>query len=91
MSNLRRLWNRGSRRSGRRCSVSTASGVHDNFFELGGDSILSIQVVARARQAGFDLTPKQFFQHQTIAELAAVVPPLLPHVPTRGQSPGMPR
>jgi amino acid adenylation domain-containing protein/non-ribosomal peptide synthase protein (TIGR01720 family) len=48
-------------------------GVHDNFFELGGDSILSIQVVARARQAGLDLTPKQFFQHQTIAALAAVV------------------
>jgi amino acid adenylation domain-containing protein/non-ribosomal peptide synthase protein (TIGR01720 family) len=48
-------------------------GVRDNFFELGGDSILSIQVVARARQAGLELTPKQFFQHQTIAELAAVV------------------
>jgi aryl carrier-like protein len=48
-------------------------GVHDNFFELGGDSILSIQVVARARQAGLELTPKQFFQHQTIAELTAVV------------------
>ena len=45
-------------------------GVRDNFFELGGDSILSIQVVARARQAGLELTPKQFFQHQTIAELA---------------------
>src|SRR5262249_14580157 len=26
-------------------------GVHDNFFELGGDSILSLQIVARARQA----------------------------------------
>ena len=48
-------------------------GVRDNFFELGGDSILSIQVVARARQAGLELTPKQFFQHQTISELAAVV------------------
>ncbi|HLF28784.1 MAG TPA: amino acid adenylation domain-containing protein, partial [Anaerolineae bacterium] len=48
-------------------------GVHDNFFELGGDSILSIQVIARANQAGLHLTPKQLFQHQTIAELAAVV------------------
>ncbi|HSF42975.1 MAG TPA: amino acid adenylation domain-containing protein, partial [Thermoanaerobaculia bacterium] len=27
-------------------------GVTDNFFELGGDSILSVQIVARARQAG---------------------------------------
>ncbi|HYP26889.1 MAG TPA: amino acid adenylation domain-containing protein, partial [Blastocatellia bacterium] len=46
-------------------------GVHDNFFELGGDSILSIQVVARANQAGLRLTPRHMFQHQTIAELAA--------------------
>ena len=27
-------------------------GIHDNFFELGGDSILSIQVVARAPAGG---------------------------------------
>ncbi|MEH2067465.1 MAG: amino acid adenylation domain-containing protein [Nostoc sp.] len=47
-------------------------GIHDNFFELGGDSILSIQVVARANQAGIVLTPKQIFQYQTIAELAEV-------------------
>ncbi len=47
-------------------------GVHDNFFELGGDSILSIQVVARANQAGLQLTPRQIFEHPTIAELAAV-------------------
>ncbi len=46
-------------------------GIHDNFFELGGDSILSIQVVARANQAGLRITAKQFFQHQTVAELAA--------------------
>jgi non-ribosomal peptide synthase protein (TIGR01720 family) len=47
-------------------------GIHDNFFALGGDSILSIQIVARASQAGVHLTPKQLFQHQTIAELAAI-------------------
>ncbi|HEV7472548.1 MAG TPA: amino acid adenylation domain-containing protein, partial [Pyrinomonadaceae bacterium] len=46
--------------------------IHDNFFELGGDSILSIQVVARASRAGLRVTPKQFFQNQTIAELARV-------------------
>ena len=45
-------------------------GINDNFFELGGDSILSIQIIARAAQAGIRLTPKQLFQHQTIAELA---------------------
>ncbi|MEL6326072.1 MAG: condensation domain-containing protein [Cyanobacteria bacterium J06626_23] len=47
-------------------------GVHDNFFELGGDSILSIQIVTRANQAGLSITPKQLFEHQTIAELAAI-------------------
>ena len=48
-------------------------GVRDNFFEIGGDSILSIQIVARAQQAGFRITPRQLFQHPTIAELAEVV------------------
>lgn len=47
--------------------------VDDNFFEIGGDSILSIQVVAKARQAGLKLAPTQLFQHQTIAELAAAI------------------
>jgi len=47
--------------------------IHDNFFSLGGDSILSIQIVARARQAGLHFTPRDLFEHQTIAELAMVV------------------
>jgi amino acid adenylation domain-containing protein/non-ribosomal peptide synthase protein (TIGR01720 family) len=47
-------------------------GVNDNLFELGGDSILSIQIIARANQAGFQLTPKDIFQHPTVAELAAI-------------------
>jgi len=47
-------------------------GVHDNFFELGGDSILTIQVISRARDAGLVLTPRQFFQHQTVSDLARV-------------------
>jgi amino acid adenylation domain-containing protein/non-ribosomal peptide synthase protein (TIGR01720 family) len=46
--------------------------IHDNFFDLGGDSILSIQIIARANQAGLGLTPRQLFQHQTVAELATV-------------------
>ncbi|HEY2739790.1 MAG TPA: condensation domain-containing protein, partial [Thermoanaerobaculia bacterium] len=45
-------------------------GMTDNFFELGGDSILSIQIVARARQAGLHLTVRQMFEHQTVAGLA---------------------
>jgi non-ribosomal peptide synthase protein (TIGR01720 family) len=46
--------------------------VNDNFFELGGDSILIIQIVARANRAGIRLSPRQMFQHQTIAGLAEV-------------------
>ncbi|NJO81277.1 MAG: amino acid adenylation domain-containing protein [Blastochloris sp.] len=45
-------------------------GIHDNFFALGGDSIISIQVIARANQAGMQLTPRLIFQYPTIAELA---------------------
>ncbi|WP_158885984.1 non-ribosomal peptide synthetase [Amycolatopsis anabasis] len=48
-------------------------GVEDNFFELGGDSILSIQVVSRARRAGWKLVAKDLFVHQTIAGLATAV------------------
>src|SRR6185503_12875939 len=47
-------------------------GIHDNFFEIGGDSILTIHVVTRASQAGLRLSPKQIFQHPTIAALAKV-------------------
>ncbi|MGH3754099.1 MAG: non-ribosomal peptide synthase/polyketide synthase, partial [Pseudonocardiaceae bacterium] len=49
------------------------AGAGDNFFELGGDSILSIQIVSRARQAGLRITSKDVFLHQTIAELATAV------------------
>ncbi|MFN2495508.1 MAG: amino acid adenylation domain-containing protein, partial [Pseudonocardiaceae bacterium] len=48
-------------------------GVDDNFFELGGDSILSIQVVARARQAGLGVMPRDVFTHPTVAGMAASV------------------
>ncbi|HKQ08248.1 MAG TPA: amino acid adenylation domain-containing protein [Blastocatellia bacterium] len=44
-----------------------------NFFRLGGDSILSIQIVSRAREAGYQLTERDIFERQTIAELAEVV------------------
>ena len=47
-------------------------GIDDNFFELGGDSIVSIQLVSRARRAGLSITPRAVFQHQTVEALAAV-------------------
>ncbi|MFJ4068427.1 non-ribosomal peptide synthase/polyketide synthase [Pseudomonas sp. NPDC089996] len=48
-------------------------GLHDNFFELGGDSIVSIQLVSRARQQGLRFTPKDVFEQQTLQRLAGVV------------------
>jgi amino acid adenylation domain-containing protein/non-ribosomal peptide synthase protein (TIGR01720 family) len=47
-------------------------GLNENFFELGGDSILSIQVVARAHQRGLSITPSHMFEYPTVAELATV-------------------
>ena len=47
-------------------------GSSDNFFELGGDSILSLQIIARAKRQGIKITPKQLFEQQTIAQLAQV-------------------
>ena len=47
--------------------------MHDNFFQLGGDSILSIQLVARASRSGLHFTAKDLFKSQTIAALAKVV------------------
>ncbi|MFD5425265.1 amino acid adenylation domain-containing protein [Streptomyces sp. NPDC127084] len=45
-------------------------GVHDSFFELGGDSIVAIQLVNRAREAGLPLTPRDVFRLRTVAALA---------------------
>lgn len=47
-----------------------AIGRSDGFFELGGDSILSVQLAARARAAGLTLTPRMIFEHPTFADLA---------------------
>ncbi|MGW9419788.1 amino acid adenylation domain-containing protein [Streptomyces koyangensis] len=63
-------------------------GVEENFFDLGGDSILSLQVVSRARDAGLALTARQTFLLQTVAELAGAADAAAPHpggpAPERG-------
>ncbi len=46
-------------------------GRHDTFLDLGGDSILAVQAVARAVQAGLPLTLGQLFGPRSVAELAA--------------------
>jgi amino acid adenylation domain-containing protein len=48
-------------------------GFHDDLFERGVDSIVIIQIVSRARQAGLRLDPGQIFRHPNIAELAAMI------------------
>ncbi len=47
-----------------------AVGIFDNFFELGGDSIMGIQVIARAARAGLHLSASDFLHHQTVAAQA---------------------
>nr|WP_052478487.1 non-ribosomal peptide synthetase [Kibdelosporangium sp. MJ126-NF4]CEL18507.1 Siderophore biosynthesis non-ribosomal peptide synthetase modules @ Bacillibactin synthetase component F [Kibdelosporangium sp. MJ126-NF4]CTQ97991.1 Siderophore biosynthesis non-ribosomal peptide synthetase modules @ Bacillibactin synthetase component F (EC 2.7.7.-) [Kibdelosporangium sp. MJ126-NF4] len=47
-------------------------GIDDSFFDLGGDSIVSIQLVSRARRLGIEFTPHEVFTHRTIERLAAV-------------------
>ncbi|WP_040833504.1 non-ribosomal peptide synthetase, partial [Nocardia brevicatena] len=53
-------------------------GVDDSFFALGGDSILSIQLVSRAKARGVVFTPRDVFERRTVAALAEVA--------TRGES-----
>ena len=48
-------------------------GIYDNFFELGGDSIISIQVVSRAKRAGLKISPKDVFINPTIAALSEAI------------------
>ncbi|TFG52055.1 MAG: amino acid adenylation domain-containing protein [Gemmatimonadales bacterium] len=46
-------------------------GIHDNFFDLGGGSIQILEIIVRAHAVGLSLSPQSFFEHQTVAELAA--------------------
>ena len=56
-------------------------GIDDNFFALGGDSIMSIQLVSRARKAGLVVTPRGVFQHPTVEALAEISRPAEKMVP----------
>ncbi|HEX6037416.1 non-ribosomal peptide synthetase [Longimicrobium sp.] len=65
-------------------------GANDRFFDLGGDSILSIQVVARARREGVHLTPRQMVEHPTLARLARVAETASAPSPGAEEVPGGP-
>ncbi|NLV80315.1 MAG: amino acid adenylation domain-containing protein [Rhodococcus sp.] len=62
----------------RLCAVIAAVlGLHtvgpdDDFFALGGDSIVSIQLVSKARAAGLRFTARHVFEHRTAAGLRRV-------------------
>ncbi|WP_433761486.1 amino acid adenylation domain-containing protein [Nocardia sp. CA-135398] len=68
------------------------AGVDDSFFALGGDSIISIQLASRARARGLHITPKDVFEHRTVAAIAAAARtvdsgagvPRLPELPGGG-------
>lgn len=65
-------------------------GVNDNFFELGGESLLGVQVIARAKQAGLVIGPKQMFLTPTVRELAraagkSAAAPAAPAAPVTGE------
>jgi amino acid adenylation domain-containing protein/non-ribosomal peptide synthase protein (TIGR01720 family) len=47
-------------------------GLDDNFFSLGGDSIMAMQMVSRARQAGVIFTLGDVFKQPTLESLATV-------------------
>ncbi|MFH8984013.1 non-ribosomal peptide synthetase [Streptomyces varsoviensis] len=44
--------------------------IDEDFFAVGGDSLKSIQLVHRAREAGFSLRVGDVFHHPTVSELA---------------------
>ncbi|WP_433201389.1 amino acid adenylation domain-containing protein [Nocardia sp. CA-107356] len=47
-------------------------GVDESFFALGGDSIISIQLVSRAKAAGIGFSARDVFERKTVAALAAI-------------------
>ncbi len=59
-------------------------GIHDNFFSIGGDSILCLQIVAKAHRAGVKVSPKLVFQHHTVAAIVDALEEadLVPSEPT---------
>ncbi|WP_245819997.1 non-ribosomal peptide synthetase [Rhodococcoides yunnanense] len=47
-------------------------GVDESFFALGGDSIVSIQLVSRAKARGVSFSPRDVFERRSVAGLAEV-------------------
>jgi amino acid adenylation domain-containing protein len=54
-----------------------ALGPDADFFAMGGDSILSLQLIARLRQADLRLMPRQLLENPTPRQLAKVLAPVV--------------
>ena len=63
-------------------------GIDDDFFAVGGDSLRSIQVVARARARGLNLTTREIFECRTAARLAEVAADRRDQVPALAELEG---
>ncbi|MFI0716533.1 amino acid adenylation domain-containing protein [Streptomyces inhibens] len=46
--------------------------VRSNFFELGGNSLLAVDLIQQAQEAGLVLLPRTVFDHPTIEQLADI-------------------
>jgi aryl carrier-like protein len=53
-------------------------GPDDDFFDLGGDSVIGLQIAARLRDAGYEVSSAQLYESPTVARLAAVLSPKAP-------------
>lgn len=62
----------------------------DNFFELGGDSILSVRMVARLRDAGLTVTVRDVFRHPSARALARAAGTLAAERPLAAKGPAVP-
>jgi amino acid adenylation domain-containing protein len=63
-------------------------GADDDFFRQGGDSIVSIQLVSKARAAGLTLTAQDVFAHRTVRAIAAAATPAPDDTGTTDQAAG---
>ncbi|MET0704077.1 MAG: condensation domain-containing protein, partial [Mycobacterium sp.] len=61
-------------------------GRHDDFFDLGGDSILAVQVAARAKDAGIRLSARIVFEYPVLFDLAAALDALPAAPPDAGDT-----
>ncbi|GAA1938248.1 hypothetical protein GCM10009837_75660 [Streptomyces durmitorensis] len=63
-------------------------GADDDFFAVGGDSLRSLQVVARARARGLEVTTREVFECRTAARLAEVAAARRERVPVLAEDEG---